>query len=196
MKGYYKRAKAHAAVWNDKEARRDFNMVSHLDPTLASLVCRELKSLSERMKEKYWEEKETYWHMLDKKEDKSEEETGKESNEEGDDESNEKVEVEKQEDGENVTTAGKDEGKGLKEAPQEAQENKAAPAEEASSSSINKKTCDKTEGKGWQQMLRIVMLLQNEGNFLIKEKRFEEASEKFKEAIEYVDFLRNKVSSM
>ncbi|XP_034036837.1 peptidyl-prolyl cis-trans isomerase PASTICCINO1-like, partial [Thalassophryne amazonica] len=66
VKGYYKRAKAHAAVWNEKEARRDFNMVANLDITLASLVNRELKVLSERMKEKYWEEKETYWNMLEK----------------------------------------------------------------------------------------------------------------------------------
>uniref|UniRef100_A0A3Q1J369 AIP/AIPL N-terminal FKBP-type PPIase domain-containing protein n=1 Tax=Anabas testudineus TaxID=64144 RepID=A0A3Q1J369_ANATE len=51
VKAYYKRAKAHAAVWNEKEARRDFNTVAHLDITLASLVNRELKALSERMKE-------------------------------------------------------------------------------------------------------------------------------------------------
>uniref|UniRef100_A0A3Q3N4T1 Uncharacterized LOC113144738 n=1 Tax=Mastacembelus armatus TaxID=205130 RepID=A0A3Q3N4T1_9TELE len=63
VKGYYKRAKAHAAVWNEREARRDFNMVAHLDVTLASLVSRELKALSERMKEKYWEEKEKYWNI-------------------------------------------------------------------------------------------------------------------------------------
>ncbi|XP_008274442.1 aryl-hydrocarbon-interacting protein-like 1 [Stegastes partitus] len=119
VKGYYKRAKAHAAVWNEKEARKDFNMVAHLDVTLASLVGRELKALSERMREKYWEEKDKYWNMLEKKENK--------------------------------------------------------------------------KGKDWQQMLRLVMLLQDEGNFLIKEKSFEEASEKFKEAIEYVDLLQNKV---
>nr|XP_046262987.1 aryl-hydrocarbon-interacting protein-like 1 [Scatophagus argus] len=126
VKGYYKRAKAHAAVWNEKEARRDFNMVAHLDVTLASLVSRELRALSDRMREKYWEEKEKYWNMLEKKDNKNEEE-------------------------------------------------------------------DKTEGKDWQQMLRLVMLLQNEGNFLIKEKHFEDASEKFKEAVEYVDVLQNMV---
>uniref|UniRef100_A0A665U3J7 Aryl hydrocarbon receptor interacting protein like 2 n=1 Tax=Echeneis naucrates TaxID=173247 RepID=A0A665U3J7_ECHNA len=62
VKGYYKRAKAHAAVWNEKEARRDFNMVANLDITLASLVHREIKALSERMKVKYWEEREKYWN--------------------------------------------------------------------------------------------------------------------------------------
>uniref|UniRef100_A0A672YJM2 Aryl hydrocarbon receptor interacting protein like 2 n=1 Tax=Sphaeramia orbicularis TaxID=375764 RepID=A0A672YJM2_9TELE len=72
VKGYYKRAKAHAAVWNEKEARRDYNMVAHLDVTLASLVSRELKNLSERLKEKYWEEKEQYWNMLEKNEMKEE----------------------------------------------------------------------------------------------------------------------------
>ncbi|CAB1457058.1 unnamed protein product [Pleuronectes platessa] len=65
-------------VWNEKEARRDFNMVSHLDVTLASLVHRELKNLSERMKEKYWEEKDQYWNMLETKEGKNEEEEEKE----------------------------------------------------------------------------------------------------------------------
>lgn len=43
-------------------------------------------------------------------------------------------------------------------------------------------------------MLRLVMFLQNEGNFLIKENQYQEASEKFKEAIEYVDTLQNMVS--
>ncbi|XP_056295858.1 aryl-hydrocarbon-interacting protein-like 1 [Pseudoliparis swirei] len=42
-------------------------------------------------------------------------------------------------------------------------------------------------------MLRLVMFLQNEGNFLIKENQYQEASEKFKEAIEYVDTLQNMV---
>uniref|UniRef100_A0A3Q2XA00 Aryl-hydrocarbon-interacting protein-like 1 n=1 Tax=Hippocampus comes TaxID=109280 RepID=A0A3Q2XA00_HIPCM len=78
VKGYYKRAKAHAAVWNEKEARRDFNMVAHLDPTLASLVHRELRALSERMKEKYWQEKDAYWNKLDVK-DAADEKEKKES---------------------------------------------------------------------------------------------------------------------
>ncbi|XP_042274179.1 aryl-hydrocarbon-interacting protein-like 1 [Thunnus maccoyii] len=144
VKGYYKRAKAHSAVWNEKEARRDFNMVAHLDVTLASLVHRELKALSERMKEKYWEEKEHYWNI-----------------EEG------MVKV--------TPTEGTDDNK------------------EESSCEINPNSSDKTEEKDWQQMLRLVMLLQNEGNFLIKENHFEEASVKFKEAIEYVDLLQSKV---
>uniref|UniRef100_A0A8C2WUB1 Aryl hydrocarbon receptor interacting protein like 2 n=1 Tax=Cyclopterus lumpus TaxID=8103 RepID=A0A8C2WUB1_CYCLU len=88
VKGYYKRAKAHAAVWNEKEARRDFNMVAHLDITLASLIGRELKALSESMKEKYWEEKEKYWNKLEKKKNNNTEEEihdkDEEEEEEGD----------------------------------------------------------------------------------------------------------------
>lgn len=194
MKGYYKRAKAHAAVWNEKDARRDFSMVAHLDVTLASLVSRELKALSERMKEKYWEEKEKYWNMLEKKESKNEEV----------DEERQGEDKGKQEDEHTVATGRKDEAKEEKateESPSTGEVGgssegtvNVAPAEgagikeEASTSEI------KTEGKDWQQMLRLVMLLQNEGNFLVKEKHFQEASVKFTEAMEYVDFLQKAVS--
>ncbi|XP_077465171.1 aryl-hydrocarbon-interacting protein-like 1 isoform X1 [Stigmatopora argus] len=138
VKGYYKRAKAHAAVWNEKEAQRDFNMVAHLDATLALLVQRELRAFSERIKEKYWQEKEAYWNKLDAK-----------------------GETEEKVDEEGEREIGQDEG-------------------------------DKTEGKDWQKMLRLVMLLQEQGNILVKEKRFWEASSKFKEALDYVDVLQNK----
>ncbi|XP_075960006.1 uncharacterized protein LOC142963175 [Anarhichas minor] len=207
MKGYYKRAKAHAAVWNEKEARRDFNMVAHLDITLASLINRELKALSESMKEKYWEEKEKYWNKLEKKENKNEEEERHDEDEQEEDEGAK----EKQEDSESVTTESKDEAeeeKGKAESPsilcaegheEELGGNNVTPTEgrdneeEASSSETNPNDATKKEEKDWQQMLRLVMLLQNEGNFLIKENQFEEASGKFKEAIEYVDVLRNMV---
>lgn len=200
VKGYYKRAKAHAAVWNEKDARRDFNMVAHLDITLASLVNRELKELSERMKEKYWEEKEQYWNMLEKKETKNED---VEEERQGEDKG-------KQENSENVTTENKDEvreEKATEDSPSKAEvgDNKegtvpvapveeAGNKEEASSSEIKPSVSEKTEGKDWQQMLRLVMLLQNDGNVLVKEKDFQEASVKFKEAIEYVDFLQRTVS--
>lgn len=174
MKGYYKRAKAHAAVWNEKEARRDFNTVASLDVTLASLVGRELRALSERMKEKYWEEKEAYWNMLEKKQDKDEEEedagsSGKGKKEQGEEEIQEI-------------------SKGLELLPG------AAGDEDAGSATIAPSASSRSEGKDWQQMLRLIMLLQDEGNFLIKEKRFQEASAKFTEALEYVDALRNLVS--
>lgn len=193
MKGYYKRAKAHAAVWNEKEAQRDFRMVAHLDITLSSLVHRELKALSERMKEKYWEEKEQYWNKLEKMESKN-----KEEEEKADSEEEEKHEG----DHESVTAATKvgeesTQPKCAEVNKEGSEESEAAPSEgvkeEAACSVINLNTCGKTEGKDWQQMLRLVMLLQNEGNFHIKQKHFQEASVKFKEALEYVDFLQNKV---
>lgn len=200
VKAYYKRAKAHTAVWNEKEARRDFNTVAHLDITLASLVNRELKALSERMKEKYWEEKETYWNMLEKKgatnEEVANEREGEDKGKQGDSE-NVTTEIKGEVGEEKATEESPPRGKdgGNKEAtvnvtPAEGAGNK----EEASSSEIKPSASEKTEGRDWQQMLRLVMLLQNEGNFLIKEKHFEEASAKFKEAIEYVHFLQNTVS--
>ncbi|XP_063733051.1 uncharacterized protein LOC134860139 isoform X2 [Eleginops maclovinus] len=200
VKGYYKRAKAHAAVWDEKEARRDFNMVAHLDATLISLVHRELKDLSESMKEKYWEEKEQYWNMLEKKEGKNEEVEKQEE----EDEEEEVEEKGKQED--TKDEVGEEEGKKLSQSihcveanEEELRGNKVTPAEgtvneeEAGSSEINPNAANNTEGKDWQQMLRLIMMLQNEGNFLMKENQLKEASLKFKEAIEYVDFLQNMV---
>ncbi|KAI4819670.1 hypothetical protein KUCAC02_004910 [Chaenocephalus aceratus] len=63
--------------------------------------------------------------------------------------------------------------------------------EETSSSEINPNDANNKEGKDWQQMLRLIMMLQKEGNFLMKENQLKEASLKFKEAIEYVDILQN-----
>ncbi|XP_040903634.1 myb-like protein X [Toxotes jaculatrix] len=187
VKGYYKRAKAHAAVWNEKEARRDFNMVAHLDITLASLVNRELKALSERMKEKYWEEKEKYWNMLEQKENSKKEDEEEEHDEE-------EKEEKKEDKGRQEESPSNDEFGGSKKGTVKVTlAEGAGNKEEASSSEINPNASHKTEEKDWQQMLRLVMLLQNEGNFLIKENNFQEASVKFKEAIEYVDFLQDKV---
>uniref|UniRef100_A0A8D2L6U8 AIP/AIPL N-terminal FKBP-type PPIase domain-containing protein n=1 Tax=Varanus komodoensis TaxID=61221 RepID=A0A8D2L6U8_VARKO len=50
VKAYFKRAKAHAAIWNEKEAREDFMRVAYLDPSLAAAVRKELKILGERMR--------------------------------------------------------------------------------------------------------------------------------------------------
>lgn len=207
VKGYYKRAKAHAAVWNEKEARRDFNMVVNLDVTLASLVQRELKNLSERLKAKYWEEKEQYWNMLETKENQEEEDDGHDDDEEEekekkedkgkqeakDNEREKKDEAGEEKDKEEFPSKdehGGNKGDAVKVPPAE----EAGSKEEASSSEINPDALHKTDEKDWQQMLRLVMLLQNEGNFLIKENHFEDASAKFKEAIEYVDILQNKVN--
>lgn len=175
VKGYYKRAKAHAAVWNEKEARRDFNMVASLDVTLASLVGRELRALSERMKEKYWEEKEAYWNMLEKTQDKEEEEEDQGSGGDGTKEQGGEENQEMSEGGELSPGATGDH-------------------KEACSATISPSASSGSGGKDWQQMLRLIMLLQDEGNFLIKEKRFQEASAKFSEALEYLDALRKLVS--
>ena len=176
-------------------------MVAHLDITLASLVNRELKALSERMKEKYWEEKEKYWNILEKKEGnyKEEEVEGHGSEEEEEEERQDKG---KKEDSERLTTESKDEvgeEKGKEDGEDKENTVKVTWAQqvgnkkEESPSEINPNALHQAEGKDWQQMLRLVMLLQNEGNFLIKGNCFQEASVKFKEALEYVDILQNKV---
>ncbi|XP_044283102.1 aryl-hydrocarbon-interacting protein-like 1 [Varanus komodoensis] len=60
VKAYFKRAKAHAAIWNEKEAREDFMRVAYLDPSLAAAVRKELKILGERMRQKHVEERKRY----------------------------------------------------------------------------------------------------------------------------------------
>ncbi|KAH0631009.1 hypothetical protein JD844_004471 [Phrynosoma platyrhinos] len=60
VKAYFKRAKAHAAVWNEKEARADFLRVAHLDPSLAAAVRKELKILGEKMRQKHVEDRKRY----------------------------------------------------------------------------------------------------------------------------------------
>ncbi|KAM3612043.1 uncharacterized protein V6R79_001567 [Siganus canaliculatus] len=183
VKGYYKRAKAHAAVWNDKEARRDYNMVAHLDATLASLVSRELKALSERMKEKYWEEKEQYWNMLEKKEEKDEEEKDEEEKEEKGEEQAENEAQGESESAESKHEAAEEKGQG------QLVPEGAGNEEEAGSSVISP---DQSE-TDWQKMLRLIMSLQQEGNLLIKEKHFQDAAVKFKEAVKYMDKLQDMV---
>ncbi|XP_009488722.2 aryl-hydrocarbon-interacting protein-like 1 [Pelecanus crispus] len=59
-KAYFKRAKAHAAVWNEREAREDFLRVAHLDPSMAAAVKKELKELGERMRKKHVEDRKRY----------------------------------------------------------------------------------------------------------------------------------------
>lgn len=57
VKAYYKRGKAHAAVWNEEQARADFAKVVELDPSLEPSVAKELRLMEERLKEKQKEEK-------------------------------------------------------------------------------------------------------------------------------------------
>lgn len=57
VKAYFKRAKAHAAVWNAAEAQADFAKVLQLDPSLTPVVTRELRSLEARLRAKDDEDK-------------------------------------------------------------------------------------------------------------------------------------------
>ncbi|XP_062332515.1 uncharacterized protein LOC134032538 isoform X2 [Osmerus eperlanus] len=198
VKAYYKRAKAYTAVWDEKEARKDFNMVASLDISLAPLIHRELKNLSERMKEKYWEEKEKYWNILET-EKKGEEEEEEEKVEEG----KGSKEREPGEDDESTATVVEEGLKPREDSDPQQEVNKVMQAEtevanEEVESSLGTKTETNqispsvTEGKDWQQMLLQIKFLQDEGNFRFKEHQYEEASGKFKEALEYVDFLQTK----
>lgn len=57
VKAYFKRGKAHAAVWNAQEAQADFAKVLELDPALAPVVSRELRALETRIRQKDEEDK-------------------------------------------------------------------------------------------------------------------------------------------
>lgn len=57
VKAYFKRGKAHAAVWNAQEAQADFAKVLELDPALAPVVSRELRALEARIRQKDEEDK-------------------------------------------------------------------------------------------------------------------------------------------
>ncbi|CAL8263232.1 unnamed protein product [Lota lota] len=213
VKGYYKRAKAHAAVWNEKEARRDFNMVLNLDLTLAPLVHRELRELSDLMKEKYWEEKEQYWQKLENSpcgrdvEESSEEEEEEEEEGGGDKEEEEKERGMKENDmgeeggrGQSASVAMKDRGEGedvRKEGACQGEEGEGGDQEARRGTETQRERVAgghaNPEGMDWQQMLRMVMFLQDEGIFHMKENRYEDAVGKFREAMEYVDFLQYKL---
>ena len=60
VKAFYKRAKAHAAVWNEAEARADFAKVLELEPSLGPSVAKELRAMEERIRSKDKEEKGRY----------------------------------------------------------------------------------------------------------------------------------------
>ncbi|KAG9338628.1 hypothetical protein JZ751_025466, partial [Albula glossodonta] len=184
VKAYYKRAKAHTAVWNEKEARKDFLMVANLDVTLAPLVNKELKHLAERMREQYWEEKNSYWGILEEKdsEKKEEREEGTGGTREKEEESANSTEQDPQQT--------RDEREGAVPIPE------AANQEVAGSQATNQSVPPVTEGKDWQQMLRMIPPLQDQGNVLFKEKRYQEAVEKYKEAIQYIDFLQTSVNNL
>lgn len=60
VKALYKRAKAHAAVWNEREARADFAKVLDLDPSLEQSITKELRMMEEKIRIKDKEEKNRY----------------------------------------------------------------------------------------------------------------------------------------
>ncbi|XP_073699064.1 AH receptor-interacting protein [Garra rufa] len=64
VKAYFKRAKAHAAVWNEAEARADFAKVIELDPSLETSAAKELRALEDRIREKQKEEKGRYKNLF------------------------------------------------------------------------------------------------------------------------------------
>ncbi|RUS88116.1 hypothetical protein EGW08_004169 [Elysia chlorotica] len=63
-KALFRRGKAHAAVWNATEARRDLTRVTELNPKLEAAVHKELASLESRIKEKEAQEKSSFSGMF------------------------------------------------------------------------------------------------------------------------------------
>lgn len=57
VKAYFRRAKAHVGAWNPDEAKKDFQKVMELDPSLISLVKKELTIIDEQIKRKDTEDK-------------------------------------------------------------------------------------------------------------------------------------------
>ncbi|GAA6109614.1 aryl-hydrocarbon-interacting protein-like 1 isoform X1 [Tachysurus ichikawai] len=64
MKAFYLRGKANMEVWNEAEARADFQRVLDLDPGMKKSVKKELSILNMRMEEKREEERQKYKGMF------------------------------------------------------------------------------------------------------------------------------------
>ncbi|XP_053503016.1 aryl-hydrocarbon-interacting protein-like 1 [Ictalurus furcatus] len=64
MKAFYLRGKAHMEVWNEAEARADFQRVLDLDPSMKKSVKKELTVLNMRMEEKREEDRQKYKGMF------------------------------------------------------------------------------------------------------------------------------------
>lgn len=67
FKAVYQRARAHAALCNEDEARRDLDMVEKLDPKFKPFVCQELKRMCERIRTMHARQKKTYWDTTQEK---------------------------------------------------------------------------------------------------------------------------------
>lgn len=64
VKALFRRAKAHAAVWNAHEAKNDFDRVRQLDPSLDKIALKEIKALEAAEKAKQLEEKTKFAKMF------------------------------------------------------------------------------------------------------------------------------------
>ena len=64
VKAYYVRARAHAEVWNEAEAKADLEKVLELEPSMRKAVQRELRLLENRLEEKREEERLRCRNML------------------------------------------------------------------------------------------------------------------------------------
>lgn len=67
FKAVYQRARAHSALCNEDEARRDFDTAVKLDPKFKPFVRQELKKLCERMRAVHAQQKKTYWDTTQQK---------------------------------------------------------------------------------------------------------------------------------
>ncbi|XP_032902326.1 aryl-hydrocarbon-interacting protein-like 1 [Amblyraja radiata] len=66
VKAYFLRAKAHAEVWNEAQAKADFDKVLEYDIGMAKSVKKELRMLDSRMRDKEEEEKLQFKRMFQK----------------------------------------------------------------------------------------------------------------------------------
>ena len=64
VKAYFRRAKAHIAAWNPKEALEDLEKVMELDKSLIPIAKKEILRLEELHKEKNQEDKEKLKNMF------------------------------------------------------------------------------------------------------------------------------------
>ncbi|KAL2096135.1 hypothetical protein ACEWY4_008283 [Coilia grayii] len=64
MKAFYLRGKAHMEVWNEAEAREDFQRVLDLEPGMKKMVGRDLGVLNMRMEDKNEEDRRKYKGMF------------------------------------------------------------------------------------------------------------------------------------
>ncbi|XP_039623584.1 aryl-hydrocarbon-interacting protein-like 1 [Polypterus senegalus] len=210
VKAYYKRGKAHTALWNEKEARQDFLTVLNLDPTLAPVIYKELKLLGERMKVKYYEEKQAYWGFLQTHKEQKKNEHSKEEVKENDSKKEEDKEKEENTNNEisqeNVILVKGDEkheedgslrSKNVSEHHKEEfcenevlEKNTTDPDTRKLPTFKADKFASMAAEKSKEEMLRLTPVLHNEGNYLFKEKNYSEASEKYWEAIVYLRYIQ------